>query len=150
MSRSAGSRRTCRSPPPSPWTAYSQKSTARTLTITAATTGGRNSGRSSVPAALTARSGSSVRRARSASSGLARGGAAGAPSAATMPRGASLAVMRWRTWPAVRDRPRSSLTSSAMAAGSREPSIRQVTRYSSRDIWMTWPSARRTSDGGWL
>src|SRR5262249_31224748 len=32
----------------------------------------------------------------------------------------------------------------------REPSIRQATRYSSGDIWMTWPSGRRTSDGGWL
>ena len=112
-------------------------------------TGHRNSGRSNVPAALAARSGSSVPRARSASSGLAIGGAAGAPPAATMPRGTSLAVIRYRTWSAVRVRPRSSLTSSAMAAESRDPSIRQVTRYSSADIWMTWPSARRTSDGGW-
>jgi hypothetical protein len=37
-----------------------------------------------------------------------------------------------------------------MAAGSRVPSIRQATWYSSGDIWMTCPSARRTSDGGWL
>src|ERR1700728_4436805 len=37
-----------------------------------------------------------------------------------------------------------------MAAAPREPSIRLATRYRSRDIWMTWPSARRTSDGGWL
>ena len=43
-----------------------------------------------------------------------------------------------------------SLTRPAIAAGSREPSIRQATRYSSADIWMTWPSARRTSEGGWL
>src|SRR2546429_2111028 len=37
-----------------------------------------------------------------------------------------------------------------MVSGPREPSIRQATRYSSGDIWMTWPSARRASDGGWL
>jgi len=37
-----------------------------------------------------------------------------------------------------------------MAAGPREPSMPQVTRYSSGDIWMIWPSGRRTSDGGWL
>ena len=57
-------------------------------------TGHRNSGRSSAPAAFAARSGSSVPRALSASSGLAFGGAAGAPSAATTPRGSSFAVMR--------------------------------------------------------
>ena len=64
------------------------------LTTTATTTGHRNSGVSSAPAAFAARSGSSVPRARSASSGLAFGAAAGAPPAATMPRGSSLAVMR--------------------------------------------------------
>src|SRR5579863_9571781 len=37
-----------------------------------------------------------------------------------------------------------------MAARPREPSIRQATRYSNADIWMTCPSGRRTSDGGWL
>jgi hypothetical protein len=37
-----------------------------------------------------------------------------------------------------------------MAAGPREPSIRQTTWYSRADIWMTWPSGRRTRDGGWL
>jgi len=57
---------------------------------------------------------------------------------------------RERTWSALSERPRSSLTSAAIVAGSREPSIRQITRYSSGDIWMTWPSGRRTSDGGWL
>ena len=50
-----------------------------TLTTTATTTGHRNSGLSSAPAAFAARSGSSVPRARSASSGLAFGAAAGAP-----------------------------------------------------------------------
>ena len=74
--------------------ANSHQSTARTLAATAAITGQRNSGRSSVPAALAARSGSSVPRARSASSGLAFGGAAVAPGSATMPRGSSLVVIR--------------------------------------------------------
>ena len=69
---------------------------------------------------------------------------------ATTPRGSSLAVMSMRTWSALSDRLRSALTRSAMAATSRKPSIREVTRYSSGDIWMTWPSGRRTSDGGWL
>jgi len=45
---------------------------------------------------------------------------------------------------------KSALTSFAMATGSRVPSIRHITRYSSGDIWMIWPSGRRTSDGGWL
>ena len=43
--------------------------------------------------------------------------------------------MTCRTWPAFSNRPRSSLTSFAMVAGSRELSIRQVTGYSSRDVW---------------
>ena len=80
--RPARGRRTATSPRPA------------TLTATATTTGQRNSGRSSVPAAFAARSGSSVPRARSANSGLAVGAAAGAPPAATTPRGSSLAVMR--------------------------------------------------------
>ena len=78
MSRSTGSRRTCWNPPPSPWTANSHQSTAAMLASTATTTGPRNSGVSSAPAAFAARSDSSVPRARRASSGLAFGAAAGA------------------------------------------------------------------------
>src|SRR6185312_9227052 len=74
MSRTTGSRRTSRTPPPSPCTANSHQSTATMLTTTAITTGPRNSGVSSAPAAFAARSESSVPRARSASSGLALGG----------------------------------------------------------------------------
>ncbi len=101
--------------------------------ITAATIGHRNSGRSIVPIALAAASGSRVPRARSASSGLARGATAGAPGAATMPRGISLAVTRKRTWSAVSARPSSAVTASAMAAEPRTPSIWPITWYSSAD-----------------
>ena len=94
MSRTTGSRRTCRTPPPSPCTANSHQSTAVMLTTTVTTTGHRNSGVSSAPVALTARSDSSVPRALSASSGLAFGGAAGAAWSAMMPSGSSLLVMR--------------------------------------------------------
>jgi len=37
-----------------------------------------------------------------------------------------------------------------MASVRRAPSIREVTWYGSAGIWMTWPSDRRRSDGGWL
>ena len=94
MSRSTGLRRTCWNPPPSPWTANSHQSRAARVASTATTTGPRNSGVSSAPAAFAARSDSSVPRARRASSGLAVGAAAGAFPSATMPSGSSLAVMR--------------------------------------------------------
>jgi len=61
--------------------------------MTAAITGQWNNGRKSAPATLAAAAGSSVARARSASSGLAVGSAALAAPPASRPSGASLSVM---------------------------------------------------------
>ena len=92
-SRSTGSFSSWLSAGPSPCVVKIQKSSATTLTMTAAITGKRNSGRRNVPAAHAAASGSSVTRALRASSGLAVG-AVGAPWPATMPSGTSLAETR--------------------------------------------------------
>src|ERR1700729_3379749 len=37
-----------------------------------------------------------------------------------------------------------------MTSGPREPSSRLAAGYTSLDSWITWPWARRTSDGGWV